>query len=186
MDEEQKAKTWIKIIALWSLISTALGIAFYILVQFGVIEETFSKTEIIVFYLGTTLGLLITFGLWNFAAWGWKLTVFSTPLYCIYSIYDLSLNYSIGMGATFSFFIFIEAAIINLLFKSKITNLFNITSSFWSNLEWIKYPLLLMAVFLLGLDLVGSLGSAVITLAIFIGIKVGKKYSTKFQKNNKM
>jgi len=168
---------WIRLIALWALITTVLNLLFYSLVQLSWVKGSFSVLDHIDVFLNSLLGLLTFFGLWRQASWGWKIAVVAIPFSWIYGIYSLSLNYRTGMGVIASTFLCIDVAIFIFLFQPPVLKLFRIVS-FWLTLEWIKYPLLVTAVFLMSLDIAGNRGAVAIAFAVFVAMMVWKQYKS--------
>ena len=166
---------WIKIIALWTLINAALNLLFYGLVQFSLVKGTFTLLDHVDVFANSILGLLIFWGLWRHAAWGWKIAVIAIPFSWIYGVYSISLHYQPGMGVVTSTFLFIDAAIFIFLFHPKVLNLCHI-QSFWPSSEWMKYPLLVTALFLLSLDFLGNLGGVMAAFSLFVAMMVWNRY----------
>lgn len=158
---------WIEIIAFWTLITVVLNLFFYGLVQFSVIKGSFSLPDHLDVMFNSLIGLLTFWGLRRHAPWGWKLAVVAIPASWIYGVYSISQNYQPGMGVTTSIFLSIDAAILIFLFTPEVLKIFEITAP-WITLEWLKYPLLVTAVFLLFLDFMGNLGAVVAAFAFFI------------------
>jgi len=177
----EKEKKWLRIIAIWSLLTAALGFGFYLLVLFSDIEKTFTILEHVDVAVSTILNILICIGLWRSAGWGWKVAVISIPLVWMYSIYTISTDYKPGAGLFFSFFLFIDTAILHFLFRKSVRNILNISSRFWSGLHWIKYPLFFSAIFLLLLDFFGNGGSALTALFLFASIRIVQKIRSRQQ-----
>lgn len=168
---------WIRLIALWSLVTAVLNLLFYTLVQFAWIRGALSLTDHIDVFLNSLLGFLTFIGLWRQAPWGWKIAVIAIPLSWVYGIYNLSLNYRTGMGVIVSTFLWIDFAIFIFLFQPPVVKRFQI-ASFWLTLEWIKYPLLVTAVFLMSLDLAGNRGAVAIAFLVFVVMMIWKRSRT--------
>jgi hypothetical protein len=166
---------WIKIIALWTLINAALNLLFYGLVQSSLVKGTFTVLDHVDVLVNSLLGLLTFWGLWRHAAWGWKIAVIAIPFSWLYGVYRISLHYQPGMGVVTSTFLFIDAAIFIFLFTPEVLLLFHIRS-FWLSLNWIKYPLLVTAVFLLFLDFLGNLGGVMAAFTVFVALKLWDRY----------
>jgi hypothetical protein len=166
---------WIKIIALWTLITAVLNLLFYGLVQSSLVKGTFTLLDHLDVLINSVLGLLTFWGLWRHAAWGWKIAVIAIPFSWVYGVYSISLNYQPGMGAVTSTFLFIDAAIFIFLFTPTVRNFFHIIS-FWPSLEWVKYPLLVTAVFLMALDFVGNLGGVIAAFSAFVPMMLWNRY----------
>jgi hypothetical protein len=166
---------WIKIIALWSLITAVLNLLFYGLVQSSLVKGSFSLLDHFDLFANSTFGLLTFWGLWRQASWGWKIAVIAIPCSWLYGVYGISLNYQPGMGVVTSTFLFIDAAIFIFLFTPAVLKLFHITS-FWPSLAWIKYPLLVTAVFLLALDFLGNLGGVIVAFVAFVALMLWDRY----------
>lgn len=162
---------WIRIIAFWTLITALLNLFFYGLVQFSVIKGSFSLLDHFDVMTNSLIGLLTFWGLRRHAPWGWKLAVVAIPASWFYGVYSISRNYQPGMGFVTSMFLFIDAAIFIFLFTPPVLKIFQIPSR-WISLEWIKYPLLVIAVFLLSLDFLGNLGSIMAAFVFFIAFFV--------------
>jgi len=168
---------WIRLIALWSLITTVLNLLFYGLVELSWVQGSFSTSDHVDVFLNSILGFLTFFGLWRQAPWGWKIAVVAIPFSWIYGIYTLSLNYQEGMGVIASTFLWIDIAIFIFLFQPPVLKLFQVVS-FWLTLEWIKYPLLVTAVFLMFLDIAGNRGAVAIAFVVFVAMMVWKQYKS--------
>lgn len=158
---------WIRIIAFWTLITALLNLFFYGLVQFSVIKGSFSLLDHLDVMTNSLIGLLTFWGLRRHAPWGWKLAVVAIPVSWLYGVYSISRNYQPGMGVVTSVFLFIDAAILIFLFTPAALKVFQITAR-WISLEWLKYPLLVTAVFLLSLDFLGNLGGVMSAFAFFV------------------
>jgi len=166
---------WIRLIALWALITTVLNLFFYTLVQLSWVKGSFSTLDHIDVFLNSLLGFLTFFGLWRQAPWGWKIAVTAIPFSWLYGIYSLSLNYQAGMGVIASTFLWIDVAIFVFLFQAPVLKLFQ-AASFWLTLEWSKYPLIVTAVFLMSLDFAGNRGAVAIAFAVFVVMMAWKQF----------
>lgn len=166
---------WIKIIALWTLINAALNLLFYGLVQSSLVKGTFTLLDHVDVLVNSLLGLLTFWGLWRHAVWGWKIAVIAIPFSWLYGVYRISLHYQPGMGVVTSTFLFIDVAIFIFLFTPVVRKFFCI-ASFWPSLEWVKYPLLVTAVFLMAFDFVGNRGGVIIAFFAFAAMMAWNRY----------
>jgi hypothetical protein len=166
---------WIRIIALWSLITAVLNLLFYGLVQLSLVKGSFSLLDHADVFANSILGLLTFWGLWRQASWGWKIAVLAIPFSWLYGVFSIAQNYQPGMGVVTSAFLFIDAAIFIFLFTPVVLDLFHI-KSFWPSLEWVKYPLLVTAVFLLTLDFLGNLGGVIAAFSFFLALMLWNRY----------
>ena len=174
--DTQKIRRWIRIIAAWSLLLTLAGAAFYILSYFEVIDDQPKTRDLIDFMIGTIGGLIIFVGLWKQTSWGWKFTIALTFLYWIYSIFDFFIEYERFTGLIMAPFIVIDALIIRYLFRIDVRNTFNITSHFLIRFNWIPTSLFLLAGFLLVKDLFNDFVAIFTISAIFLGLRLSRKY----------
>jgi len=158
---------WIEIIAFWTLITVVLNLFFYGLVQFSMIQGAFSLLDHLDVMTSSLIGILTYWGLRRHAPWGWKLAVIGIPASWIYGVYSISQSYQPGMGVITSIFLSIDAVIFIFLFTPGVLKIFQITAR-WVALEWIRYPLLVTAVFLLFLDFLGNLGSVMASFVFFV------------------
>jgi hypothetical protein len=173
--DEIRAKKWSRLISIWYLLGSVLGGIFYLLVQLSIIEEEFSLYEHIDFYVEFVLGLIIFYGLLSIKPWSWKLTVIAIPLSWLFDIIYISLVYQQGTGFVFAMFIFIDVAILNLLFTPDVKRLFNIQN--WSSFKWVITPLWLSGAFLAVYDIFGgALVAVIFSVSLFAGLKIVEKY----------
>jgi hypothetical protein len=181
MKQHTKIKSWITIIALLALACSLVNICFYILIRFGVIEETLSKFDTFELFFGTLAGLTIFIGLWLFEPWGWKAAVLLIPISWVIGCYGLITGYFRGLAIGTSLFVILDAAILRYLFKPKVMNFFKIFSTPLFKLKWTWKGLFLLALYLIVIDLFGNLVAIITVLAIFLGIKTAKKYMEKLR-----
>ena len=172
--DEIRAKKWSRLIAIWFLLGSVIGGIFYLLTQLSIIEEEFSLYEHIDFYVDFILGLIIFYGLLSIKPWSWKLTVIIIPLSWLFDIIYISQDYQQGVGFVFAMFIFIDVAILNLLFTPDVKKLFNIQN--WSSFKWVITPLWLSGAFLGVNDIFGALVAVIFSVSLFTGLKIVKKY----------
>jgi hypothetical protein len=169
------AARWIDIIALWVLVMAGLNLFFWGLVQLSWLKGSFSAADHIDILGNSFIGIFIAHGFRRHAAWSWKLAVIAIPCSWLYGIYDISQDYQPGMGFITGIFVLIDSVIVTFLFTPAVAKLFHI-NTFWSNLAWLKYPLLVTGVFLLGFDIFGNIGGIVSGVAVFVGIKFWERY----------
>ena len=129
MEQQTKIKRWISIIALWKLVTSLIGICFYILIQLDIIEETFTRFDVFAFFFSSVAGLTIFVGLWRFEPWGWKAAVLLIPIYWVIESYGLISGYFLGLGIFTSPFIMIDAAILSYFFKPEVMKFCQIFST---------------------------------------------------------
>ncbi|MBN1548620.1 MAG: hypothetical protein JW902_18370 [Syntrophaceae bacterium] len=173
---------WIAIIAYWTLITAVLNLFFFGLVQFSLMKGSFSPTDQIDILSNSLIGFLTFLGLRRYAAWGWKLAVVAIPCSWLYGVYSISQHYQPGMGIATSAFLFIDAAIIIFLFTPAVQQLFRI-NAFWPALVWIRYPLLVTAVFLLAFDFLGNRGGVITAFIVFSAIMAYQHFKKKYPNN---
>lgn len=165
----------IKTIAYYHLFTTLFGLLFYVLIQLSLVQGDTAVRHHVEAVVNTALGLSIYYGLSRHLPRGWKLTVLATPLSWIYGIYQLSRVYQPGSGFTASLFIFIDVAILYILFRPETLALFRIEDAAWQNLAWLKTPLLLSGVFLFSLDFIGAPGAVITALAFYFTLSLVRK-----------
>jgi hypothetical protein len=181
MEQHTKIKKWIRIIALWTLVSSLFGICFYILIQLNIIEETLTRFDVFDLFFSILAGLILFIGLWHFEPWGWKAAVLLIPISWVIGCYGLITDYFRGLGIFTSPFIIIDAVILSYLFKAEVTNFCQIFSTPLLKLKWSSKGLFLLALYLIVNDIFGNFVRIITVLAIFLGIMTTKKYMGKLR-----
>jgi len=176
MEQLTKIKRWIRIIALWTLVSSLANICFYVLIQLNIIEEPLTGFDVFNFYFSTLAGLTIFVGLWCFEPWGWKAAVLLIPISWVIGCYGLITDYSRGLAIGTSLFVILDAAILRYLFKPEVMNFCHVFTSPLLKLKWTWKGLFLLALYLIVFDIFGNLVGIITVLAIFMGIRTAKKY----------
>ncbi len=166
----------ISLIAYYHLITTLLGLAFYLLCIFGIVEQVFALQDHVKLGVNTVAGLLVFWGISRKKGWGWKLTVLATPLSWAYGVYELSTVYQPGIGTITSIFIFVDVMILKILFAEDARAIFGITDGLWPGLSWLRKPLFVVGVFFLTLDMFGNQGAVVAAVVLFAALESSKKY----------
>lgn len=179
--DTKKIKKWIKIIALWQLICAGINVVLLIIPQLSTIQVKITLHDCIEASVNIIGGLTIFLGLWRFTPWGWKIAVLFIPFSWAYVTYDLFIDYQRGVGLLLSPFMLIDCAILHFLFKRKVTEIFNISSTNLIKLSWLVAPLFILAVLLLIHDLVNDIVAIVFAVAILMGFYAVNKYRRKMQ-----
>ena len=179
--EHVKIRKWIRIIALWLLVSSLGGICFYVLVQVSVIDESFTNLETFDFYVSTLMGLTIFVGLWRCESWGWKAAIILIPLSWVLGIYELFVKYERGIGIVTAPFIIIDALILNYLFRPSVRSFLSITSNFLLRFQWVAKVFLFVALFLVVNDIFGEIVGVITVMAVVFGIGTAKKYKERLK-----
>ena len=181
MEQQTKMKKWIRIIALWELVSSLFGICFYIPIQLNIIKETLTRFDVFDLFFSILAGLILFMGLWRFKPWGWKAAVLLIPVSRVIGCYGLMTDYFRGLGIFTSPFIIIDAVILSYLFKAEVMNFCQVFSTPLLKLKWSSKGLFLLALYLIVNDIFGNLVGIFTVLAIFLGIMTAKKYMRKLK-----
>jgi hypothetical protein len=135
------------------------------------------------FTKASMMGLIIFIGLWSFEPWGWKLAIILIPLsWAVYSM-TLFVDYERGLGLITAPFLVVDALILNYLFKSQVSQLFNIISTSLFRMQWLVKALLLLALFLSLKDIFGGLVGLITIIVILIRPWSSKKNDKKLTKS---
>ena len=185
MEQLTKIKRWIRIIALWTLVSSLASICFYVLIQLNIIEEPLTGFDVFNFYFSTLAGLTIFIGLWLFEPWGWKAAVLLIPISWVIDCYGLITDYSRGLAIATSLFAILDASILRYLFKPEVMKFCHIFSTPLLKLRWTWKGLYLLALYLIAIGVSGHLVGIITVLAIFLGIRTAKKYIDQRTKKGK-
>jgi len=170
--ESNRIHKWSKIIALWTLFVTLLGICFYVLIQIGVIEETLTPFDLFNLFFTSTAGIFIFVGLWLLCPWGWNSAVLLIPISWALSAYSMAVDYYQWLGIVTSPFLIIDALIIRYLFKPKVIELFKVSSKILFRLKWCANALFLFAIFLIVNDIFGDFVALVTIIAFLLGLEI--------------
>lgn len=181
MNADAKNKRWVKIIALYALLWIIINTGFYIyfLNPQSVIEEQLTLADHIDYFINTSAYIIIFIGLWIVASWGWKVSVIFIPLSFVYGIIHLYVDYEWGLGLFLAAFIMIDAFILRFLFTPDIKRLFQLPIEAWKKLEWTVSMAFILAAFVFAYDLVNQMVAITLTLSLFFGFRIAKKYKKK-------
>lgn len=188
--EDQSTIKWIKAVAAWFLFVSTLSITLYILILLSLISES-SMEELFEggltyydhfdFLFHTALGLISFFGLWNLRTWGWRFVVITTPVTWVLSLYQIATTYEPGSGIALAIFLFIDAAILRLLFQDGTKKIFSITDKRWLLVRWLPTASALGGCYFMALDLYDGFVALVTVIALIIGTQVARRATRRLK-----